>query len=190
MPLSLVYGQPSSATSPSPRGRSEGRSNPPRNNQSRGDNRRNSGQHSSDRQNGQENQSQWRRWLPWVAIGLFLAAVILPGMLNGPSGPAISYSEFIDEVRNGSVQSIEINNVTGEISGTLTDGSSFTSTGGGERGLSDTDEELIRSTGVDYEFITPSSNWLLNLAGLLLPVMLIIGFFMWMQRALKARWAM
>ena len=167
---------------PPPRGRSEGRSNPPRNNQSRGDNRRNSGQHSSDRQNGQENQSQWRRWLPWVAIGLFLAAVVLPGMLNGPSGPAISYSEFIDEVRNGSVQSIEINNVTGEISGTLTDGSSFTSTGGGERGLSDTDEELIRSTGVDYEFITPSSNWLLNLAGLLLPVMLIIGFFMWMQR--------
>ncbi|MGA0322308.1 MAG: ATP-dependent zinc metalloprotease FtsH [Ilumatobacteraceae bacterium] len=167
---------------PPPRGRSEGRSNPPRNNQSRGENRRNSGQHSSDRQNGQENQSQWRRWLPWVAVGLFLAAVILPGMLNGPSGPAISYSEFIDEVRNGSVQSIEINNVTGEISGTLTDGSSFTSTGGGERGLSDTDEELIRSTGVDYEFITPSSNWLLNLAGLLLPVMLIIGFFMWMQR--------
>ena len=167
---------------PPPRGRSEGRSNPPRNNQSRGENRRNSGQLSSNRQNGQENQSQWRRWLPWVAIGLFLAAVILPGMLNGPSGPAISYSEFIDEVRNGSVQSIEINNVTGEISGTLSDGSSFTSTGGGERGLSDTDEELIRSTGVDYEFITPSSNWLLNLAGLLLPVMLIIGFFMWMQR--------
>ena len=167
---------------PPPRGRSEGRSNPPRNNQSRGENRRNSGQLSSDRQNGQENQSQWRRWLPWVAIGLFLAAVILPGMLNGPTGPAISYSEFIDEVRNGSVQSIEINNVTGEISGTLSDGSSFTSTGGGERGLSDTDEELIRSTGVDYEFITPSSNWLLNLAGLLLPVMLIIGFFMWMQR--------
>ena len=167
---------------PPPRGRSEGRSDPPRNNQSRGENRRNSGQLSSNRQNGQENQSQWRRWLPWVAIGLFLAAVILPGMLNGPSGPAISYSEFIDEVRNGSVQSIEINNVTGEISGTLSDGSSFTSTGGGERGLSDTDEELIRSTGVDYEFITPSSNWLLNLAGLLLPVMLIIGFFMWMQR--------
>ena len=167
---------------PPPRGRSEGRSNPPRNNQSRGENRRNSDQFSSDRQNGQENQSQWRRWLPWVAIGLFLAAVILPGMLNGPSGPAISYSEFIDEVRNGSVQSIEINNVTGEISGTLSDGSSFTSTGGGERGLSDTDEELIRSTGVDYEFVTPSSNWLLNLAGLLLPVMLIIGFFMWMQR--------
>ena len=167
---------------PPPRGRSEGRPNPPRNNQSRGENRRNSGQLSSDRQNGQENQSQWRRWLPWVAIGLFLAAVILPGMLNGPTGPAISYSEFIDEVRNGSVQSIEINNVTGEISGTLSDGSSFTSTGGGERGLSDTDEELIRSTGVDYEFVTPSSNWLLNLAGLLLPVMLIIGFFMWMQR--------
>ena len=167
---------------PPPRGRSEGRSDPPRNNQPRGENRRNSGQLSSNRQNGQENQSQWRRWLPWVAIGLFLAAVILPGMLNGPSGPAISYSEFIDEVRNGSVQSIEINNVTGEISGTLSDGSSFTSTGGGERGLSDTDEELIRSTGVDYEFVTPSSNWLLNLAGLLLPVMLIIGFFMWMQR--------
>ncbi|MGA1436366.1 MAG: ATP-dependent metallopeptidase FtsH/Yme1/Tma family protein, partial [Ilumatobacteraceae bacterium] len=125
---------------PPPRGRSEGRSNSPRNQDARGQARRNQGQQPSERPSGQTNQPQWKRWLPWVAVGLFLAAVILPGVLSGPNGPEISYSEFIDEVRNGTVQSIEINNVTGAISGTLTDGSSFTSTGGGERGLSDTDE--------------------------------------------------
>ena len=35
---------------------------------------------------------------------------------------------------------------------------------------------------MDIEFNTPGNNWLLSIAGLLLPVMLIIGFFVWMQR--------
>ncbi|MDA2945439.1 MAG: ATP-dependent zinc metalloprotease FtsH [Actinomycetota bacterium] len=132
--------------------------------------------------NGSTPQPAWKRWLPWVAVGIFLAAVLVPSLVTGPTGPSITYSEFIDEVRAGNVESIEIDNATGKISGVLTDGSDFTSTGGGERGLSDTDEELIRSKGVDYEFVAPSSNWILSLAGLLLPVMLIIGFFVWMQR--------
>ncbi|MEK9837798.1 MAG: ATP-dependent zinc metalloprotease FtsH [Ilumatobacter sp.] len=125
---------------------------------------------------------QWRRWLPWVAAGVFLAAVVIPSLTSGPAGSELSYSEFIDRVTAGEVASIEINNVSGRITGELTTGESFVSTGGGERGLSEADEELINSRGVEYQFITPSTNWFLQLAGLLLPVMLIIGFFVWMQR--------
>ena len=33
-----------------------------------------------------------------------------------------------------------------------------------------------------YEFEAPSNNWLLNMLSIFLPVMLIIGFFIWMQR--------
>ena len=39
-----------------------------------------------------------------------------------------------------------------------------------------------REQNVDIEFKTPGNNWLLSIAGLLLPVLLIIGFFVWMQR--------
>ena len=166
---------------PPPRGRSEGRNPNQRPSEPRRPQRRDQPRPSGDKQPGTP-QPQWRRLLPWVAVGVFLAAVIVPGLVGGSNGPDITYSEFIDEVRAGSVQSIEINNVTGAITGTLKDGSTFTSTGGGERGLAAADEELIRASGVDYEFVTPSSNWILNLAGLLLPVLLIIGFFTWMQR--------
>ncbi|MDA2959908.1 MAG: ATP-dependent zinc metalloprotease FtsH [Actinomycetota bacterium] len=133
--------------------------------------------------NGAENETpQWRRWAPWVAAGVFLAAVVLPSLTSGDDGTQISYSEFIDRVAAGEVAQIEIDNATGRIVGELTDGSRFNSTGGGDRGLSEADEQLINDRGVEYEFNAPSSNWLLNLAGLLLPVMLIIGFFVWMQR--------
>ena len=131
---------------------------------------------------GDNETPQWRRWAPWVAAGVFLAAVVVPSLTSGNDGTEISYSEFIDRVAAGEVAHIEIDNATGRIVGELVDGSRFNSTGGGDRGLSEADEQLINDRGVEYEFNAPSSNWLLNLAGLLLPVMLIIGFFVWMQR--------
>jgi len=131
---------------------------------------------------GDNETPQWRRWAPWVAAGVFLAAVVVPSLTSGNDGTEISYSEFIARVAAGEVAHIEIDNATGRIVGELVDGSRFNSTGGGDRGLSEADEQLINDRGVEYEFNAPSSNWLLNLAGLLLPVMLIIGFFVWMQR--------
>ena len=41
--------------------------------------------------------------------------------------------------------------------------------------------QLIEN-GVEYEFKAPSNNWFLSIMGLMLPVILIIGFFVWMQR--------
>jgi cell division protease FtsH len=129
-----------------------------------------------------ETNRGWPRWIIWVLIGVLVATVIVPNLLPRNDGDAISYTEFISEVRDGTVESIEINNGTGAIKGTFSDGSSFTTTGGGERGLSEADEALARSNDVTIEFITPSNNWLVGLLGLMLPVMLIIGFFVWLQR--------
>ena len=88
----------------------------------------------------------------------------------------------MEQVRDGNVESVVINNSSGAITGEFEDGQEFRTTGGGERGLSEADEATLRENGVDYKFKTPSNNWLLSIAGLLLPVLLIIGFFVWMQR--------
>jgi len=128
------------------------------------------------------NSSSWRRWWPWVAIGVFLAIFAVPTLLSGGDGDEMTYTEFISLVNSSDVESIVIDNSSGKITGELTDGTEFTTTGGGERGLSEADEELARSKGVDVDFKTPSSNWFLSVIGLMLPVMLIIGFFVWMQR--------
>ncbi len=49
-------------------------------------------------------------------------------------------------------------------------------------GVSDADRELLDEQDVQYEFEAPSNNWLLSILSIFLPVMLIIGFFIWMQR--------
>ena len=48
--------------------------------------------------------------------------------------------------------------------------------------LPDADLELLNEKNVDVEFKTPQSSFLGSLIPLLLPVGLIIGFFVWMQR--------
>ncbi len=118
----------------------------------------------------------------WVLLGVVALALILPSLWPDPSGEKVSYSAFMTEAREGNVESIVINNSSGTITGTFEDGTEFTTTGGGERGVSEADEQVLREEGVDIEFRTPGNNWLLSIAGLLLPVLLIIGFFVWMQR--------
>ena len=122
------------------------------------------------------------RWSIWVLVAVMAGALLLPNLWPRESGEELTYTEFIEQVNAGKVESIEINNDTGSISGTFTNGDEFTSTGGGPRGLSEADEALLDEKGVDISFKEPSNNWLLSIAGLFLPVLLIIGFFVWMQR--------
>jgi cell division protease FtsH len=107
---------------------------------------------------------------------------VLPRLWPTNEGDKVTYSEFLALVEDGQVQSVEINNSTNKITGETVDGETFTTTGGGERGLSEADEAALKAQGVDIEFKTPTSNWWLSTLGLLLPFLLLLGFFIWMQR--------
>jgi len=114
-------------------------------------------------------------------VGAFLAIFVVPTLLGGEEGDQITYTEFMAMVDNGTVRSAEIENGTGRITGELTNGDQYVSTGSGD-GPNEADRAILDANGVDVDFKNPSSNWFLNVVGLLLPVMLIIGFFVWMQR--------
>ena len=111
-----------------------------------------------------------------------MALFLIPSLMSGSDGEEITYSDFIDRVDSSEVESIDVETTTGKITGELTDGTKFVTHGGGDRGLSEVDEALVDERGVMKKFHAPSSNWLLNLLGLFLPILLIIGFFVWMQR--------
>jgi cell division protease FtsH len=123
-----------------------------------------------------------RRWMPWVAIGIFLSIFLVQPLLSGSQGDEITYTDFIGLVDAGKVSTVEIENGSLKITGELNDGTKFQTTGGGDSGLVSDDVDAIRAKGVAIDFTSPSSNWLLSMVGLLLPVLLIIGFFVWLQR--------
>jgi cell division protease FtsH len=113
---------------------------------------------------------------------VLLATIFVPSLLPDDNGNELDYTEFRALVVEGDVTSVEVNRTSGKIEGELANGDKFFTNGGTDRGLSEDDEALLREQGVTVKFRTPSSNWLLNVLGLMLPVILIIGFFVWMQR--------
>src|SRR6478735_6550156 len=126
--------------------------------------------------------SGWPRWMIPVLLAAVVLFVAVPRVWPSGSGDKLTYTEFMSRVNAGDVKSITIDKGTGTITGTTVDGDEFTATGAGDRGVSAADEATLDEKNVNIKFTQPSSNWLLNWAGLLLPIVLIIGFFVWMQR--------
>lgn len=120
------------------------------------------------------------RWAVWAVIAAVLALGIGSQMFATDPGERLSYAEFLQQVRSGKVEKITLNNATNTITGTLTDGSKFSTTGAMQ--LSDADEQLLKERGVDYDYKTPQANWFTSLVPILLPFFFVIAFFMWMQR--------
>ncbi len=124
----------------------------------------------------------WPRWTIWVLIGVLVAAFLVPSLWPSDEGESLTYQEWRSQVVEGNVDSAEINTGSGKITGELSSGEKYNTSGGGERGVSEADEQLLVEQNVDYEFKPPSNNWFLSMFGIMLPVILIIGFFVWMQR--------
>ncbi len=120
------------------------------------------------------------RWAVWALIAVAAALVIGPRIVPTSTATKFTYTEFLEAVSNGQVTSIKINNLSNIISGELTSGDSFTTTGAVT--LSDADEQLLKSKNVDYDYSTPQGNFFTSLIPILLPFLLIMGFFIWMQR--------
>lgn len=120
------------------------------------------------------------RWSIWALIAVAGLLILGPRVWPSSDATKVTYTEFLDLVNQGNVSKIKINNISNSISGTMKDGSTFVTTGAAT--LSDADEQLLKSKGVDYDYSAPQGNFFTNLIPILLPFFLIMGFFIWMQR--------
>jgi cell division protease FtsH len=121
------------------------------------------------------------RWSPWVLLGIILLLIFGPQLLPGEEREKLGFEEFVSQVEDGKVDEVNLNNTTLTITGTFTDGSKFSTTA--PPGFpNESDRELLRSKGVDFQPTTPQTNWFVSLIPLLLPFILIIGFLVWMNR--------
>ena len=123
----------------------------------------------------------WPRWVIPVLFAVLMLSFALPRVWPTTSANKKTFSEVWAAVDAGQVKSISLNNSSNSINGVLTTGEKFTSTAPNSFPNVDETKEL-QLKGVNFEAKTPSSNWLISWASLLLPLVLLIGFFMWMQR--------
>ncbi len=130
---------------------------------------------------GKQPFSGWPRWTLPVLIAVLVALFVLPRVWPSETGQKLTFSEFVTSVGNGDVATANLNNDTAVITGELSDGTPYRTTAS-RNWPEASDVEFLRSNGVDYDAFTPQSNWLLSWIGLLLPFILFLGFFVWMQR--------
>src|SRR5436190_1620558 len=132
--------------------------------------------------------SSWPRWSIWVLLGLVAAAFLLPALFSSSEGVDLQYSQFLNEVKNGNVKSIEWNNENGHISGEFADNAKFATTGlPSPPGPSDSDRQLFSEHNVEVKFKTPEASVWSTWLPLLLPVGILVGFFVWMQRRTQSQ---
>ncbi|MGD9705274.1 MAG: ATP-dependent zinc metalloprotease FtsH [Acidimicrobiia bacterium] len=121
------------------------------------------------------------KWTIWVLLGVLALALLSPRLLPEADVDELAYSELKTLVRDGKVDEIKLNNNTLAITGTLKDGTEFTSFVQAP-GPTEEDLALFESEGVKFSPNTPKTSWIPGLITLLLPIMLILGLFVWMQR--------
>jgi cell division protease FtsH len=120
----------------------------------------------------------WPRWMIGVLVVAIIAVLFLPGIMSTPTANTVNYGEFMTQLKAGNVKDATFDNNTGKITGTTSDGKKFTSTA--PLPPPDADQQLMTEKGVKFETYEP--NVWSTLIPLLLPILLIVGVIVWMQR--------
>ncbi len=123
-----------------------------------------------------------RRWLVWILpIGIALALLLLlhPGAKGTPTRK-LTYTDFVNDVTANEVSTATVT-PAGSVTGTLRGGAAYTSQI--PTALNDTSlSPLLRAHKVQVTGTIPSTNSLLGVLDFLLPLVLIIGVFVWIGR--------
>src|SRR4051794_36242631 len=125
--------------------------------------------------------SGWPRWVIPVLFAVLMLSFALPRVWPTSNSAKQPFSAFWSKVEAGEVKSVTVNNQTNNITGELDNGEKFTTTAPNNF-PNDAQSAELQSQGVEFEARTPQSSWIGSLIPLLLPILLIIGFFVWMQR--------
>lgn len=125
-------------------------------------------------------QSSLPSWLIWVLVLVIGITVISALSLSARPANEVPFSKFVEEVSKGNIKSVTWNNVDASVTGETKSGESFVTTG-----PSEPPPDLLESldkNDVAVKFETPTAGFLAQVIPLMLPILLIIGFFVWMQR--------
>jgi cell division protease FtsH len=121
-------------------------------------------------------------WLV-LAMTVIVAVVVLSSTVEAPDDARLTYSEFLEQVDAGRVDTAVID-PEGAVTGQLDDGREYRT----QLPVVMTGEELsarLREAGVDVDATGPQGSWLPVLLSFA-PVLLLIGFFFWMMNRTRS----
>src|SRR5690606_33877808 len=98
-------------------------------------------------------------------------------------GEPLPYGDFLDALEAGDVEQATFNNTNGHITGTLDDGTTFSTNGPIDP--PDADMDLMAANGVEFE--TPESSVWIDLLVWTAPLLLFLAFFIWIQRRAQSQ---
>ncbi|MFJ6562489.1 ATP-dependent zinc metalloprotease FtsH [Streptomyces sp. NPDC091412] len=123
------------------------------------------------------------RWIFWWILMTLVIVLLLSRARSGPHTTSLPYTDFVGKVGASQVQMVDIND-KGAVSGTLKDGTKFTTQIPTALGTGAQLQQQMTSHHVRIEASQSSgggSAWLSVLLTFL-PFLLLIGFFVWMGR--------
>jgi cell division protease FtsH len=118
----------------------------------------------------------------WWLLMTLVVVLLLSRARSGPQTPALSYSDFVAKVGASQVQMVDIND-KGALSGTLKDGTKFTTQIPTALGTGTQLQQQLTSHHVQIKASQSSggSTWL-SVLFTFLPFLLLVGFLVWMGR--------
>ncbi|MEU9045690.1 MULTISPECIES: ATP-dependent metallopeptidase FtsH/Yme1/Tma family protein [unclassified Kitasatospora] len=128
---------------------------------------------------GPESPPGWRRWLLPVAVAVTMMFVLLSRTPSG-TGTRYTYTDFTGRVDTGQVKTVDITD-KGAVSGTLKDGTKFTTqipTALDSSGLT----RQLQSQNVEITAKTTGGSSGLTTLLVFLPLIVIAGLFLWSGR--------
>jgi len=125
-------------------------------------------------------QNKNRIVLYLVIVVAVLSVLIVPNLLHKTNTNTLSYSTFLTDIQGKHVKTATVDQTTGVITGTLSDGRSYTVNG--PNPVIDSEVNALKPLGSNYKLVTPTSNPLLGILGWILPFALIGGIFFYVSR--------
>ena len=125
------------------------------------------------------------RWAIWVLAGVIVSMFLLSPLFTTDDRTDIAYSDLRSKVAADEVREITWSNDGGSISGTLDDGTEFSSNGPTEP--PEDDLALFREHDVNVEFTNPQPSIFQSLLPLLIPIAFFIGIFWLLQRRAQSQ---
>jgi cell division protease FtsH len=117
-----------------------------------------------------------------IALGAVVVLVLLvTSVMHGSTAKPINYSAWVSDVNANKVLTANYNNTNAAISGNLKGGTAYSTTGPGS-GLPNAIVAKLALDDVTLTYSSPSSSIVDLLLEWMIPVVLLVAFFIWMSR--------